>query len=75
MSSNTKTSSSPKIFDKTYTKENDLVLDFTCGSGTTLIACEELNRRWIGIEIEKKYCEITKKRILKAINKKKLKLF
>ena len=51
------------------------MLDFTCGSGTTLIACEELNRRWIGIEIEKKYCEITKKRILKAINKKKLKLF
>jgi len=60
---------------ETYTKENDLVLDFTCGSGTTLIACEELNRKWIGVEIEKKYCEIAKKRILKTINKKKLKLF
>ena len=64
-----------KYLIETYTKENDLVLDFTCGSGTTLIACEELNRKWIGIEIERKYCEIAKKRILKVINKKKLKLF
>ncbi len=48
---------------KTYTNENDLVLDFTAGSGTTLLACERLNRRWIGIEIKEKYCEITKKRL------------
>jgi len=48
---------------KTYTNEGDLVLDFTCGSGTTLVACEKLNRRWIGIEIEEKYCEIDKRRI------------
>ena len=48
---------------KTYTNERDLVLDFTCGSGTTLVACEKLNRRWVGIEIDEKYCEITKQRI------------
>jgi len=52
---------------KTYTNEGDLVLDFTCGSGTTLVACEKLNRRWIGIEINPKYCEIAKQRILKCL--------
>ena len=49
---------------KTYTDEGDLVLDFTCGSSTTLLACEKLNRRWIGIELEEKYCGISKERIL-----------
>jgi len=52
---------------KTYTNEDDLVLDFTCGSGTTLLACERLNRRWVGIEIEERYCEISKERILKEL--------
>lgn len=37
---------------KTYTKEEDLVLDNCIGSGTTAIACENLNRKWIGIEKE-----------------------
>ena len=49
---------------KTYTNEGDLVLDFTCWSWTTLVACEKLNRRWIGIELEEKYCEIAKQRLL-----------
>ena len=48
---------------KTYSKENDLVLDFTCGSGTTNIACEETSRFHIGIEKEQKYCEIANKRL------------
>ena len=49
---------------KTYTNKNDLVLDFTIGSGTTAIASERLNRYWIGIEISEKYCKIAKQRIL-----------
>ena len=46
-----------------YSKDNDLVLDPFIGSGTTAIACEKLNRQWIGIEISEKYCEISAKRI------------
>ena len=48
---------------KTYTNENDIVLDFTAGSGTTGIACMETNRRCVLIEKEEKYCEITIKRL------------
>jgi len=48
---------------KTYTNENETALDFCIGSGTTAIACERLKRKWIGIEIEEKYCEIAAKRI------------
>jgi len=42
---------------------NDVVLDIFLGSGTTALACEKLNRRWIGIEISEEYCAIAKKRI------------
>ena len=48
---------------KTYTTEGELVLDFTSGSGTTAVACESTNRRWICIEKEEKYCEIHKNRM------------
>ena len=43
---------------KTYTNEGALVLDNCAGSGTTAVACENLNRRWCLIEKEQKYCEI-----------------
>ena len=48
---------------KTYTNENDTVLDFTMGSGATGVACCNLNRDFIGIELDKEYFEIAKKRI------------
>ena len=44
--------------------ENDLIFDPFLGSGTTAVVAESLNRRWVGIELNEKYCEITKKRIL-----------
>ena len=48
---------------KTYTNEGDTVLDFTMGSGTTGVACKNLNRNFIGIELDDKYFEIAKNRI------------
>ena len=48
---------------KTYTNEGETVLDFTMGSGTTGVACKNLNRSFIGIELDKEYFEIAKKRI------------
>ena len=48
---------------KTYTNEGDTVLDFTMGSGTTGVACKNLNRNFIGIELDKNYFNIAKERI------------
>ena len=47
------------------TFEKELVLDPFFGWGTTAVACEQTNRRWIGIEISEKYCEAAWERILK----------
>lgn len=44
-------------------KENDIVLDCFCGSGTTCVAAKELNRRFIGIEIDKEYWKIANDRL------------
>jgi len=52
-----------KYFIKTYTLENETVLDFTMGSGTTGVACVETNRNFIGIELDKTYFNIAKERI------------
>jgi len=48
---------------KTYTNEGKLVLDFTMGSGTTGVACKNLGRDFIGIEMDDKYFDIAKERI------------
>lgn len=45
--------------------ENSIVMDFFCGSGTTLIAAEQLNRKWIGIDSSQKAIETVQKRLLK----------
>lgn len=54
----------------TYTQVGDLVLDFTSGSGSTLLGCEILSRKWIGIEITDKYCEVIKKRLENGVQLK-----
>lgn len=48
---------------KTYTNEDELVLDFACGSGTTCKAAQNLNHRYIGIDISEKYCQIARQRL------------
>ena len=48
---------------KTYTNENETVLDFTMGSGSTGVACVNTNRNFIGIEMDDKYFDIATERI------------
>ena len=48
---------------KTYTNENETVLDFTMGSGSTMVACQNTNRKGIGIEMDEKYFNIAQKRV------------
>jgi site-specific DNA-methyltransferase (adenine-specific) len=48
---------------KTYTNEGETVLDFAAGSGTTGVAAKNLNRNFIGIELDPEYFEIAKNRI------------
>jgi site-specific DNA-methyltransferase (adenine-specific) len=52
---------------KSWTNENDTVLDPFMGSGTTGVACKNLNRNFIGIELDDKYYEIAKERINETI--------
>ena len=56
---------------KTYTNENEIVLDFTMGSGSTGVACMNTNRNFIGIELDEKYFEIAKNRIENSIKNNK----
>lgn len=51
---------------KTYTLEGETVLDFTMGSGSTGVACKNLNRNFIGIENDETYFKIAEKRINEA---------
>lgn len=52
---------------KTYTNECETVLDFTAGSFTTGVACVNLNRKFIGIELDKDYFDIGVNRIMERI--------
>lgn len=58
-----------------YTNEFDTVLDHCMGSGTTGVACVKSNRRFIGIEKDKGYFDLSKSRISKAKKEKEENLF
>ena len=55
---------------KTYTNENETVLDFTMGSGSTGVACMNTNRKFIGIELDENYFNIAKDRIENSVKNK-----
>lgn len=48
---------------KTYTNENEIVLDFTCGSGSTLVACKNTQRKFYACELDPDYVAIANKRL------------
>lgn len=60
---------------KTYTDENDIVLDFTAGSFTTAIACINTNRKFIGIEKDPNYFKLGKERIENHLRKRNPEIF
>lgn len=64
-----------EYFIKTYTKEGDVVLDNTMGSGSTGVACVNTNRNFIGIELDEKYYKIAEERINKAVEENSSKLW
>ena len=53
---------------KSFSMENETVLDFTFGSCSTGVACLNTNRKFLGIEMEEKYFDIAKDRIEKVLN-------
>ena len=53
----------PLYYINLLTNKNDIVLDIFSGIGTTGIACKELDRNYIGFELNKLYCDFSKKRI------------
>ncbi len=56
----------------TWSNKNDIVLDPFIGSGTTAVACKELQRNYIGFEISKEYCDIAEQRLEKWKGQKRL---
>ena len=52
-----------KLIVQTSSNPESLVMDFFCGSGTTLIASQELGRKWIGIDKSEKAIEIARKKL------------
>ncbi len=53
-------------------RENEIILDPFCGSGTTCISAKLLNRKYIGIDLEKEHIEISKKRIDSVVTQLRL---
>lgn len=64
----------PGEYIKAMTDKDDIVIEPFCGSGTTLIACEQLNRRCYGMELEPKYVDVIINRWEQLTGKKAVKL-
>ena len=60
----------PKRLIKLYTFENDIVLDPFVGAGTSCIAALEIDRKYIGYDIDKNYCELAERRIKNFLQQK-----
>jgi len=58
----------PAWFIRLFTKKGDIILDPFIGSGTTAIAAFKLERNYIGIDLNRKYCEISKKALYRIKN-------
>ena len=61
----------PAWFIKLFTREGNTVLDPFIGSGTTALACIDLNRHYIGIEAAEEYCEIARRAVLQRLAQRK----
>jgi site-specific DNA-methyltransferase (adenine-specific) len=57
-----------KFYIANSSNENDIVLDPFCGTGSTLFAAKELNRKYLGYEIDKQYYDIAVEKLLKDEN-------
>ena len=53
----------PEWFIKLFTDEGDVVLDPFLGSGTTAVAAQSLNRRYLGIDVKPEFCELARQRL------------
>ena len=56
---------------KILSYKNDVVLDPFAGSGTSMVAAEILDRRWLGIELSENYCDVARKRVQSFVDDKK----
>ena len=56
---------------KILSYKNDVILDPFAGSGTSMVAAEILDRRWVGIELSPNYAEIAKNRVQAFVDQKK----
>lgn len=61
-----------RLLKRVSAKDSDVVYDPFMGSGTTALACLELNKRYIGSEISPKYCEIAERRIKDYCSQQKI---
>jgi len=61
----------PKRCIRLFSYKNDVVLDPFLGSGTTLVSCVQEGRKGIGVDVDKDYCGIAKKRLKPVIEEKK----